>query len=246
MSPFLRYMMKYYPVFNILSGIILKIFIIIGLVVLWIFLIYSEIHADDRGYTESETVDIFSCYDGEKLIMPGSSGNYSFEMKNNYGCTTRYKVSLKADLNRDGVSYKDKFPIEIRVMNGKWKNVSEYFVSDDEGIVINERLMKTGETGDCAIEWRWIRGSDDVCDTMLGNSKNIRLTLYITGSIECVSNENEHSCVGRQKTQNTEAVDTGDRAEPGKWMAVSVCLSAAVFLIVKKKRSDRITPTKRG
>lgn len=170
-----------------------------------IFLVQTEpglIVEDSNQVWDTETnIDLFCAeYDGigrditvqssngDKLIAPGTEGEYTFTLKNTGNVAMDYNVTMDADLFIDGEEISlDDFPLGIRLRHYS----GEYLLGDSEAWIEISKLNDYIADGTLAvnnyawytIEWKWLFEENviddhgelqlnitDELDTLLGNT----------------------------------------------------------------------------
>ncbi|MBQ8403329.1 MAG: hypothetical protein IJX55_02755 [Clostridia bacterium] len=151
------------------------------------------------AWETSTDIDIFSARDengnivvsaagdqvgDDKIIAPGTQGNYKFYVNNNGNVALDFDVTFKATLTADGVPVKiGDFPVQVRLSNhtGKyiagseteWLSLEEFGDTTDfglvEGYTVDAGVVGKDSYYSYTLEWRWLyEGGNDELDTYFG------------------------------------------------------------------------------
>ena len=119
--------------------------------------------ADMQGEWEKQhTIAVF-----DEKILPGSSGEYVFNLKNPHEVSLLYDFEISEYYN--GVKV-DNFPIEYRIkMNNILLETDQWLSAED--LKYYEITMLPMSTHSFTLEWRWsFEGGNDALDTYFGQS----------------------------------------------------------------------------
>ncbi|MBR2310750.1 MAG: hypothetical protein IKA47_09505 [Oscillospiraceae bacterium] len=119
---------------------------------------------------------------GEKLLAPGTSNTYKFQLENTSDHPLEYTMDMEAYFS-DG---DHKIPVNARVFDkyGAYYAGTETEMVDvlDLNGVSDSGKLKAGYIMPYTLEWEWPFEEDDAYDTMLGNlavEEDIALTIVI-------------------------------------------------------------------
>lgn len=119
---------------------------------------------------------------GDKVIAPGTSNAYRFQLENTGSHAVEYTMSMEAYFT-DGTH---TIPVNARVFDkyGKFYAGTETEMVDvlDLNGVSDSGTLKSGYIMPYTLEWEWPFEEDDAYDTMLGNlavDEDITLTIVI-------------------------------------------------------------------
>ena len=186
----------------------------------------------------------------DKVIAPGTSGDYTFFLQNTGKTKMDYKVWLKAGWDVETL----KSPLELRLAgeNG-WLIGSQDRWSSPEQMdrFLQEGSLLSGEKKKYILYWRWAyeRGKDEE-DTFFGNKAEDTLhTIVIhTEAAQSISgNKGEgkpekKSSENNEQTEHRNSVKTADYMSPGSWLTaliftapvITMCL---ILMWFRKRRS---------
>lgn len=186
----------------------------------------------------------------DKVIAPGTSGDYTFFLQNTGKTKMDYKVWLKAGWDVETL----KSPLELRLAgeNG-WLIGSQDRWSSPEQMdrFLQEGSLLSGEKKKYILYWRWAyeRGKDEE-DTFFGNKAEDTLhTIVIhTEAAQSISgNKGEgkpekKSSENNEQTEHRNSVKTADYMSPVSWLTaliftapvITMCL---ILMWFRKRRS---------
>ena len=186
----------------------------------------------------------------DKVIAPGTSGDYTFFLQNTGKTKMDYKVWLKAGWDVETL----KSPLELRLAgeNG-WLIGSQDRWSSPEQMdrFLQEGSLLSGEKKKYILYWRWAyeRGKDEE-DTFFGNKAEDTLhTIVIhTEAAQSISgNKGEgkpekKSSENNEQTEHRNSVKTADYMSPGSWLTALIFTAPVITLCLilmwfRKRRS---------
>lgn len=192
-------------------------------------------NANGEGTVRSE--------DGSKVIVPGTEGSYTFQLRNSGAYKAEYKIWVEAELS-DGIMNE---PIQSRMFgNSEWLlggNKSWKQALDLNGVAQSGTLA-AGKTADYTVYWQWpYEQGIDGTDTCLGNQAVDRdLTYTITIHTLATSDEGGKGGSGKHGGNRLlHAIQTGDTSHILLWsMILFGSLGFLVgILLGRKRRKDR-------
>ncbi len=135
----------------------------------------------DVDWNKDTEVDIFSNeeFGGEKMIAPGSTGEYKFCIKNEVDNDITYTISFE-DLMTNPVNMKYKLKIDNVYVRG---NETTYVGIDE--LDLEDVIVLEGSNNVYTLEWCWI--DSDTQDTYTGSQEE---TQYYTLNISIQSTIN--------------------------------------------------------
>ncbi len=160
----------------------------------------------------------------DKLIAPGTTGDYAFSLKNTGNVSLEYEMSL------DGLFLLKarKLPIQIRLGgdNGRWivGNDNEWVFSNKWQGVVEEGTLKANQVSNYKLQWRWpyeagndqVLVSNDGNDTALGidaTKDDVDFQLTITVRTE-VAPDTEPATEPQSQKPGTEPATESESQEP--------------------------------
>lgn len=174
----------------------------------------------------------------DKVIAPGTSGDYTFFLQNTGKTKMDYKVWLKAGWDVETL----KSPLELRLAgeNG-WLIGSQDRWSSPEQMdrFLQEGSLLSGEKKKYILYWRWAyeRGKDEE-DTFFGNKAEDTLhTIVIhTEAAQSISgNKGEgkpekKSSENNEQTEHRNSVKTADYMSPGSWLTALIFTAPVITM----------------
>ena len=142
--------------------------------------VYKDLYVkDENGIILNEDWNIFGNTPNNKVIYPGKSGYYKFNLIND----NNINVKCRIEFNDENVN---KIPIVYRLFKNnksllndeKWHTIDEINLYD---IVIN-----SNSEFPITLEWKWLDdGSHDFDDTLIGNLDNAiyKINILITATV---------------------------------------------------------------
>lgn len=184
--------------------------------------------SDDTQTWDSEThVNLFrSGYDstaksgdGDKIIAPGTSNQYSFSVKNEGSLPLDYAISLEVKVVSEAEE-SQKLPLEWRLLSGDGTTVSDWQIYNGRTETLKESTLNVRNQDNYTIEWRWAYeqgGGMDETDTMLGNLAvdqplSVEATIYVHAE-QRTDGENPPDDDGRQDDTEGRQDDTERRQD---------------------------------
>lgn len=142
----------------------------------------TEVEIFRVSYENGEKEIIIQSDNGEKILAPGASNDYTFWIKNTGNVPLEYEIWVDAYYSDEN----NAIPILVKLKNSteyqvgsasQWGTIAELDKAHDEGALsINNYDAYT-------LSWQWLfEGGDDAYDTYLGNlnlDKPISLTIKI-------------------------------------------------------------------
>lgn len=168
---------------------------------------------------------------GDKVIAPGTSNSYYFELVNDGDCGVDYSVIMNATLSNNVTS----IPVEVKLSDytGRYLVGSETTWNDvlDIKDIKEEGQLSSGNKMRYNFSWQWpFESGNDEYDTFLGNlAVNEDITLTIT--------------INTLATANVDAVggvETGDNSQIMTYAIIAGVAGCAMLLLLfmGKKRKD--------
>lgn len=171
--------------------------------------------------------------DGKKLLAPGTSNLYRFELKNTGDVSLDYTMEIEAYFS----AAEHAIPVEFRVTD--WQG--EYLVGSAETMadvtalngVRQSGTVAAGNVYPCTLEWAWpYESGNDEYDTMLGDlasEEDLTLTIVIR---TVASGSTDPDRPGG-------APDTGDTSQVALLAGVMVAsLAGVLVLLLLRRRKD--------
>lgn len=174
----------------------------------------------------------------DKLIAPGTSGEYKFALENTGNSTLDYTMDMEAWITGTDFS----IPVEARV----WEYNGEYLLGDSNSMadvlalntVKDEGTLGVGRLSAYTLQWEWpFEDNRDEYDTMLGNlavDNELALTIRINTTASCNDNPEDVE-------SGLESPKTGDNI-PIKQMFIIICcltvISAVCILAGRKCKNE--------
>lgn len=203
--------------------------------------LFKTSYANDKG---AITVDSAN---GDNVVAPGTSGQYTFTLKNTGSKAADYKVWVETELN----TLVSNLPLEIRMSNNDgWllgSRDSWEKASDLDGVSLTERVA-AGKSADYTFYWQWpYERGDDEADTLLGNagewmSGGQQLDYKVTIHTLATESANQADSGNSKWNQLLKPAKTGDTAAIALWCVVlagSACVIGWFILLKKKKKEER-------
>lgn len=180
---------------------------------------------------DNETGDITVDGVGIKVIAPGTTNSYYFDLVNSGDCGVDYSVMMSAELSNNITS----IPVEVKLSDYQGKYIIGSETTWDDVMAINdvkeEGQLSKGHKMRYNFSWQWpFESGNDEYDTMLGNlAVNEDVTLTIT--IKTLATADAEAIGG---------VETGDSSHIMTYALVAgVAGCAMIFLLLLgKKRKD--------
>lgn len=199
------------------------------------------------SYSNKDGKVTVSSANGDNVIAPGTSGKYTFTLKNAGTKAADYKVWVETEISSNIAS----LPFQIKMSgNDGWllggKNAWEQ-MSELDGVSLTERV-DAGKTADYTFYWQWpFEQGDDEADTLLGNAGDWTggsQDLTYTVTIHTLASESASQSDSGNGKENSllKAVKTGDDAPVALWcagMAGAVCVIGWLIWLKKKKKEER-------
>ena len=131
-----------------------------------------KVSDDQTEYNQNTEVDIFQNvkYAGEKIIAPGSSGQYVFYVQNVGETNISYDISF-SDMMTNPVNMKYK----LRVDNIYIRGSKNHYVDLDE-LTVEDIKVLVGSNNLFFLEWYW--ADDDPNDTYTGSQVQFETQTY--------------------------------------------------------------------
>ncbi len=176
-------------------------------------------------YDENGEITVKSAY-GDKVIAPGTSNSYYFDIKNTGDTPIYYSVKTEAILSFKVNGETMSVPVEARFYNndGKYllgsKNSFEPMsklngIKDEGGLSVGNYVRYT-------LGWQWPFDGNDELDTLIGNLAAEGDVITVSLKISVTASEDPDASGG--------APQTGDTGNVGMW--VSLCAVSFIMLIV--------------
>ena len=140
-----------------------------------------QVADDQKVWRTDTTIEIFQASyqndegqitvrsaDNNKVVAPGTGGNYTFSLKNISEQNSNYQVWMEADASVEGSGV----PIEFRMSGADgWMDGSgEWLTADELNKEVARKNLYSGKSTEYTLYWRWAfeRGEDET-DTDYGN-----------------------------------------------------------------------------
>lgn len=198
----------------------------------------------DQVWVENNEINIFKVeYDndlgevtvsgnGNKVIAPGTTNTYYFELQNNGNVGVEYQVTMNAYIS-DNIT---RIPVNAKLSDYDGRYIIGSETSWENVLAVTpERVNDSGELSvgnkmRYIFSWEWpYESGDDEFDTMLGNLA-VDEDVTLTVEINTVAMADEYADGGFK---------TGDDANIGIYLgAGGVALSVIVFLVIKRRKEE--------
>ena len=161
----------------------------------------------------------------DKLIAPGTTGDYAFSLKNTGNVSLKYEMSLDSLF----LLQERTLPIQIRLSgdNDRWivGNNNEWVFSNKWQGVVEEGTLEVNQVSNYKLQWRWpyevgnagTLALNDGNDTALGiaaTENDVDFQLTITVKTEVAPDTDPETEPGRQDP-DTEPATESESQEPG-------------------------------
>lgn len=193
----------------------------------------TEVEIFKVSYENGQGEIFIESSDGEKILAPGASNDYTFWVKNTGNVPLEYRVWVEAYYS----DATNAIPIEVKMKDssGKYQVGSESAWGDvmELNKVEHESSLSINHYDAYTLSWQWLfEGGDDEYDTYLGN---LNLEEDITLTIKIFTNAAvDLDAVGGQPSTG----DTTPIEVAFVLLAVSGCAVIFLLLFVGKKRKD--------
>ncbi len=191
--------------------------------------------------------------DGDKVLAPGTQGEYKFSLKNEKPFSLDYTLTAEAYFKGDEDLW---IPIKVRMMNDDGFMVGGRKTWEDVQLlndVKEEDVIAAGNVRNYTLQWQWPfeRGTganlseNDRYDTMLGNEavgKDLELHIILKTRAEADKDPGKPG-------GKPEPTKTGDANDIRLWiLAEFIGIASVIFVIVEKRRLDKASAenTSRG
>lgn len=185
---------------------------------------------------------------GDRLIAPGTEGEYTFTLKNSGNVALDYRVSMDAELYIEGNTIAlDQFPLGIRLRHYS----GEYLLGDGETWIsvaeledyITEDTLAINHYAWYTIEWKWLFEENtvddhdrlqlnvgDELDTLLGNiTAETPITLSVAISTAAEPSEDAVAKGGIVQLMNADGTIVGWFPWILLLLLIAVALTATAF-----------------
>ena len=220
----------------------------------------TEISDEDQIWGMDTQIDIFSISysnekgeiivessGGEKIIAPGMSGNYKFQIKNMGNIAVDTKTIVRAEFRVENLEY-TTLPILLRLTDYEGNNLSNNgWVSVDKfEDCVSELTIGKNSYIYYTLDWRWdFESGDDEFDTLLGNlsvDSVVELHINIVSSAtQCENYEAEGGL-----TLNEDEPRTGGNLVPAPYIVLNLIILIIIIILISlqvsktKKQSQKI------
>ena len=183
---------------------------------------------------KNESGDIIvSGADGEKVIAPGTSVDYTFRLRNADKIALDYRLIPNISFTSEY-----KFPIVFRMIDddGYYTigSATEWATVDEIGTRLEFGDLKKGESDEFIFSWKWDYEGDDLLDTEIGNlATTEKIGVNVGFTLEAEANTDIQ--------ENSGVMESGLGEIIYKSAAVAASAAAVTLLIVfmaKKKRKS--------
>lgn len=181
---------------------------------------------------------------GDKIVAPGTDGNYTFSLKNTGSKEADYKVWIEASTNSGDIV----FPVLTKMKNtdgwllgsdDAWENAE-----DLNGVSVQGQ-MAAGKSEEYTIYWQWpFEQEEDDRDTALGNLNDGQELTYTVTIHTQASMDTDSGAADRSQGTSINPVKTGDYTPVTRWILILTAAAAAFgiglyFIYRRKKEQDR-------
>ncbi len=188
-------------------------------------------------YSENGKITVKSAY-GDKVIAPGTSNSYYFDIKNIGEVPVYYTLTAEAELSFKVNGKKIKVPLEARFCDhyGAYLLGSENRFEDMNSLdgLKDSGGISEGNYVRYTLDWQWPFENNDELDTLLGTMVNNGDELSVSVRFNITANEDKNASGGSPQT--------GDNSNIGLWTALLLGSLFAIVLLLfyrKKEREDK-------
>ena len=181
---------------------------------------------------------------GDKIVAPGTDGQYTFSLKNTGSKEADYKVWIEASVSSGDM----EFPVLTKMKNSSgWLLGSDdtWEGAEDLNGVSTQGQMAAGKSDDYTIYWQWpFEQEEDERDTALGNLEDGQELTYTVTIHTQASMDTDSGAADRSQGTSTSAVKTGDTTPIIRWILILTAAAAVLgmvlyFIYRRKKEQDR-------
>lgn len=192
----------------------------------------------------------------QKVVAPGTEGNYTFSLQNSGKRNVQYKVWFEADSNFSNY----EIPLEFRIFgsNGWMDRRGKWLCAEEFSKISEKRKLCPGRNAEYTLYWRWRFERDkDEQDTLYGDfsagtgnisseQKNERQEISYKVVIHTLAVEEagteESADFVQAWSKNTggvlkKAPKTGDSTQTGSWL-IMLAASGILAVVVSCRRID--------
>ena len=181
---------------------------------------------------------------GDKIVAPGTDGNYTFSLKNTGSKEAEYKVWIEASTNSGNIV----FPVLTKMKNtdgwllgsdDAWENAE-----DLNGVSVQGQ-MAAGKSEEYTIYWQWpFEQEEDDRDTALGNLNDGQELTYTVTIHTQATMDTDSGAADRSQGTSINPVKTGDNTTVTRWILILMAAAAVFgiglyFIYRRKKEQDR-------
>ena len=181
---------------------------------------------------------------GDKIVAPGTDGQYTFSLKNTGSKEADYKVWIEASTSSGDID----FPVLTKMKNtdgwllgsdDTWEN------AEDLNGVSAQGQMEAGKSQDYTIYWQWpFEQEEDDRDTALGNLTDGQELTYTVTIHTQASMDTDSGAADRSQGTSINPVKTGDNTTVTRWILILTAAAAVFgmglyFIYRRKKEQDR-------
>lgn len=181
---------------------------------------------------------------GDKIVAPGTDGNYTFSLKNTGSKEADYKVWIEASTSSGDIV----FPVLTKMKNtdgwllgsdDAWENAE-----DLNGVSVQGQ-MAAGKSEDYTIYWQWpFEQEEDDRDTALGNLNDGQELTYTVTIHTQATMDTDSGAADRSQGTSINPVKTGDNTTVTRWILILTAAAAVFgiglyFIYRRKKEQDR-------
>jgi len=198
-------------------------------------------------YSNEKGQIIVKSNSGDKVIAPGLTDSYQFQIKNLGNVAVDTKTVISVEVEIDNFEY-DNLPIELRFIDYKGDSLSgDDWVSVDKfAEFISELTVGKNSYIYYVLEWRWpFESGDDEFDTFLGNlSVNSTINFRINISSSAIQSEELDSVGGLALSEDTPR--TGGDIVPVPYIALNLLILIIIIVLIvmhnikRKKKTEEI------
>lgn len=199
-------------------------------------------------YSNEKGQIIVKSNSGDKVIAPGLTDSYKFQIKNLGNVAVDTKTVISAEVEIDNFEY-DNLPIELRFIDYKGNSLSgdDWISVDKFAECISELTVGKNSYIYYVLEWRWaFESDDDEFDTFLGNlSVNSIVKFSINISSKAVQSEELDSTGGLILSEDVPR--TGGDIVPVPYIALNLMILIIIIVLIvmhnikRKKKTEEIS-----
>lgn len=191
-----------------------------------------EVNLFEISYDNEKGETVIKSEDGTRVVAPGASGTYVFQLNNNSNVALDCVTEVFAHYTVEDWNYDVPVEVQMTTIDGRYlAGYGSTWVDADALNGINEKIVLGAKHyTDYRLAWRWPFNENDVRDTLLGN-KAVTSTIKLTIGIKVVvtTSADPYAKGG--------SPHTGDTLHIVIW--ASLCVISLMVLIFMIIASDR-------